>query len=107
MDAYVGEYVVGAEGVLEQRRLLIGEPELLPRACAGAVAGAWTAVRRLAAIFVGRNDLEPLPPTAFLCLLARGTFFLDALRREQQVELHRWSVVPLHQIAAAYPQRKP
>jgi hypothetical protein len=49
---------VGAEGVLEQRRLLIGEPELLPRACAGAIAGARTAVRRLAAILIGRDDLD-------------------------------------------------
>jgi hypothetical protein len=57
-DAYVGEYVVGTEGVLEQRRLLIGEPELLPRACAGAVAGDRTAVRRLATILVGRDDLD-------------------------------------------------
>lgn len=49
-DAYMGEYVVGAEGVFEQRGLLLGEPELLPRASAGAlvvvaaVAGARTAV---------------------------------------------------------------
>ena len=111
----MGEYVVGAEGVFEQRRLLLGEPELLPRACAGAVvvtaavAGTRTAVRRLA-IVVG-SDLQPLSCT-FLRLLARGrhgSFFLDTLREQHQVELHRWSA-PLHQIAAAaaaYPQAKP
>lgn len=109
MHTYVGEYVVGAEGVFEQRRLLLGEPELLPRACPGAVvvtaavvAGARTAVRRLA-IVVGR-DLRPLPCT-FLRLLARGhgSFFLDTLREQHQVELHWWPA-PLHQIAAANPQ---
>ena len=108
----MGEYVVGAEGVFEQRRLLLGEPELLPRARAAGstvvvVTGARTAVRRLA-IIVGR-DLQPLSCT-FLRLLARGrhgSFFLDTLREQHQVELHRWSA-PLHQIAAAaYPQPKP
>ena len=110
----MGEYVVGAEGVFEQRRLLLGEPELLPRARAAGstvvVTGARTAVRRLA-IVVG-SDLQPLSCT-FLRLLARGrhgSFFLDTLREQHQVELHRWSA-PLHQIAAAaaaaYPQPKP
>ena len=91
-DAYVGEYVVGAEGVFEQRGLLLGEPELLPRARADSnvvVTGARTAMRRLP-IVVGDGRLRPLPCT-FLRFLARGrgSFFLDTPREQHQVELHR------------------
>lgn len=107
MHTYVGQYVVGAEGFLEQGRLLLGKPELLPRCRAvTAVVARARLVRPVASVIVG--DLQPLPGTLLLCCI----LFLDTLWEQHQVELQRRrppiAVAPLQiTTAAAYPKAKP